>query len=124
MQRMKRLGLMLVAAMVLSMGLTLAFQEVPPDAPLVNVNELIAYAINTVLVFAGIQLVKNGGPRLPAIAKQVLALVGGTLLMMFAGPALSAALGYPVDFSLLAAALTGLGSGATAIVAFDLRNGG
>ena len=122
MKRMQQ-RLMLAAAMVLLASGAFA-QDVPPaDVPVVNVNETIAYAINTVLVFTLLQVVKNAGPKLPAIAKQVLALAGGPLLMMVLGPAVSTALGYPVDFSTLAAALAGLASGATAIAAFDLRNG-
>ena len=121
MKRMQQ-RLMLAAAMVLFASAAFA-QDVPPDVPVVNVNETIAYAINTVLVFTLLQVIKNAGPKLPAIAKQVLALAGGPVLMMFLGPAVSAALGYPVDFSLVAAALAGLASGATAIAAFDLRNG-
>jgi hypothetical protein len=101
-------------------------QEVPPEVPppVLNVNELLAYAINTVLVFALVQVVKNAGPKLSPLLKQGLALAGGMVLMQFAGPALSQALGFPVDFGPLAAALAGLASGATAIAAFDLRNGG
>lgn len=121
MKRMKQ-RLMLAAAMVLFASAAFA-QEPVPEVPVVNVNETIAYAINTVLVFTLLQVVKNAGPKLPAIAKQVLALAGGPLLMMVLGPSVSSALGYPVDFSTLAAALTGLASGATAIAAFDLRNG-
>lgn len=121
MRQMKQ-RFMLAAAMVLCASALYA-QDAPPATPVVNVNETIAYAINTVLVFTLLQVVKNAGPKLPAVAKQILALAAGPVLMMVLGPAVSGALGYPVDFSALAAALGGLASGATAIAAFDLRNG-
>lgn len=116
MQRMKRLGLMLAGAILLTTGT--AFAQAPVE-PVVNWNEIIALAINSVLVFTAVQLVKGYAPGLPAVAKQILALAGGPLLMMFAQPTLSGLLGYPIDFSPLANALGGLVSSAVAMASFD-----
>ena len=86
---------------------------------MIDWNEIIALSINTVLVTLGVQLVKAFGPGLANVWKQLLALVGGPLLMMFLQPYLSGLLGYPIDLSALSAALTGLISGLAAMGTFD-----
>lgn len=87
--------------------------------PAVNWNEVIGYAVNTAFVFTALQLIKSYAPNLSKPVKQILALAGGPLLMMFAQPALSAALGYEIDFSPLANALSGLASSFTAMAAYE-----
>lgn len=94
-------------------------QGEPPAEPSVDWNEIIALAINSVLVFTIVQLIKTYAHELSGTTKQILALAGGPLLMMFAQPALSGALGYPIDFSPIANALGGLISSAVAMAAFD-----
>jgi len=88
-------------------------------APSIDWNQIIAIAINSVLVFTAVQLVKVYASGLSATTKQILALAGGPLLMMFAQPALSNLLGYPIDFAPLSNALGGLISSAAAMAAYD-----
>lgn len=103
----------------LMQGIAFAQDGVGATSNGVNWNEALAILVNSVLVFVGVQLVKSYGPDLSGTVKQVLALAGGPVLMMFAQPALSDLLGFPIDFSLLAAALAGLVSSAVAMGAYD-----
>ena len=117
MHRMKRLCLMFAVTFLLA-GTALA-QDAPATLEPMDWNELIAYAINTVVVFAAVRLITRYAPAMLPITKQILALAGGPVLMSFAQPFLSAALGYPIDFSAVASVLTGLASSLSAMAMYD-----
>ena len=85
----------------------------------VDWNEIIAYAINTAGVFTSVRLITHYAKGLSDLTKQILALAGGPVLMTFLQPMISAALGYPIDLSLVAGALAGLASSLTAMASYD-----
>jgi hypothetical protein len=114
---MKRIGLMF-AAILLFAGAVFA-QDSPPQLEPMDWNELIAYAINTVVVFASVRLITRYAPAMSAIVKQIVALAGGPLLMMFVQPMLSSALGHPIDLSAIASVLAGLASSLSAMAMYD-----
>jgi len=117
MHRMKRLCLMFAVTFLLA-GTALA-QDAPATLEPMDWNELIAYAINTVVVFAAVRLITRYAPAMSATVKQIVALAGGPLLMMFIQPMLSAALGHPIDLSSIASVLAGLASSLSAMAMYD-----
>jgi hypothetical protein len=120
MQRMKRFGLMFLAAIVLFTGIALAQEAAPAAAKVIVEWGPIAAAGIGVLVMLFVQLVAYFVPGLDGGVKQVLALVASPLLMWLAG-LVSDAIGYPVDFkSLIDAIVAATGSGLTAMGAFDV----
>ncbi len=78
-----------------------------------------ALLINSVLVVLLVQFLKPRLPGLPDSVKQIIALVAGPLLIM-GQTALSALLGYPIDFGLLVELFAGLSVGFAAMGMFDI----
>lgn len=115
------LGVLLLS-MVAAVFLTpLALAQGGEPGPPVDIDwsGILAYAINTAGTFTAVQLIKGYAPAMPRSVKQILALAGGPVLMMFVQPWISQALGVPIDLSAIAAALGGLASSLTAMAAFD-----
>ena len=109
MQRMKRIGFMLAAAMVLLTGVALAQADSPP--PAVNWLAYAAIAINAVLVPAAVQLMKPLWAGVPSAIKTLVPLFIGSVLTM-GSVYLSEKLGAAVDLSALAEIFMGAVVGA------------
>ena len=99
---MKRIFLTLL---FLSMA-SFAYAQDGGDAASFDWRELAAVAVNSVAVMAIVQLLKMLLPNIPGGVKQILALVMGPLLM-WGATALGGLLGYPIDFSPIAAVFAG-----------------
>lgn len=118
MQRMKRIVLMLAAAMVMCVGVALA--QTPVDGPPpVNWLAYAAIAINAVLVPLAVQALKPLYAALPAAVKTLIPLVAGSLLTM-GSVWLSEKLGAPVDLSALGEIFLGAVMGAGASMTFKM----
>lgn len=83
--------------------------------------EIVAYLINTVLLVALVQYLKNVGMGWLKVnapwSLPILAVVAAPLLTA-ASVALSGFIGYPIDFSALIAVLTA----GSAVIAFDITH--
>lgn len=93
----------------------------------VDWSKALAMFLNGTFVFVAVEVIKNYGQQLPSVAKQVIALAAGPVLIMFAVPALEAALGATIDWSLIQQALAGLTSSTVAMTSYKLakmRGGG
>ena len=117
MQRTKRLGFMLAAAMVLLTGVVLAQGE--PVSPAVNWLAYAAIAINAVLVPAAVQLLKPLWASVPSFVKTLVPLFIGSVLTM-GSVYLSEKLGAAVDLSALAEIFMGAIVGAGASMTFKM----
>ena len=118
MKRMKRIGLMLAAAMVLLTGVVFA-QEEPAPAEVVNWLAYVAVAINAVLVPAAIQLFKPIWASAPSVLKSIVPLFVGSLLTM-GSVWLSTKLGAQVDIGALAQIFVGAVVGAGSSMTFKM----
>ena len=118
MQRMKRVGLMLAAAMVLLTGVVFG-QEEPPPAEVVNWLGYLAVTINVVLVPAAVQLFKPLWASAPSVLKTIVPLFVGSLLTM-GSVWLSTKLGAQVDLSTLAQIFMGAVVGAGSSMTFKM----
>lgn len=116
MQRMKRIVLMLAAAMMLLTGVALAQGDAPPA---VNWLAYAAIAINAVLVPLAVQMLKPIYAVAPVIVKTLVPLVAGSLLTM-ATAWLSGVLGAAVDLSSLAEIFLGAVVGGGASMTFKM----
>lgn len=117
MQRMKRIVLMLAAAMALLTGIV--FAQGTEVLPAVNWLMYAAIAINAVLVPLTVQVLKPIYAAAPAVVKTLVPLVAGSLLTM-ATTYLSSVLGATVDLSALAEIFMGAVVGAGASMTFKM----
>lgn len=117
MLRLKRIGLMLAAAMMLAVGVV--FAQGADTPPAVNWLMYGAIAINAVLVPAAVQVLKPIYAAAPSVVKTLIPLFAGSLLTM-AASFLSARLGAPVDLSALAEIFLGAVVGAGASMTFKM----
>ncbi len=88
------------------MWLLMMLQDVPSE-PVIEVGLLIANLINSVLVVAGVQLLKKFVPILKGknpVVLQIIAMAAG-VAVPYASGLISDALGHPVDLSPLVQAL-------------------
>ena len=106
-------------AVILLLPVGAMAQEGPDVSVTMDWMHLLSLFVNSVLVVAAVSLLGQVLPDLPGGVKQILALVAGPLLL-WAQTALTAAIGYPVDFGPLIELFAGLSSGLAAMGLFDV----
>lgn len=117
MNRWIRTGAIVLFALMVFSGVALAQDG---GEATIDWGKALAMFLNGTFVFVAVELIKNYGSQLPVIAKQIIALAAGPVLMMFAVPALESALGATIDWTAIQQALAGLTSSTVAMTSFKL----